>query len=383
MSTLGRVHAATWLRGGEAWEVWVVDNGSTDGSADAVHARFPEVKLIRRPTNEGTAARSHAFGVARGEYLILLDDDSYPLGDTARRSVEWMDAHPEAGAVVGRVVLSDGSEEACALPSVMLSGAVCIRRNVLQQVGGFRPEFFRKAGEYDLSFRIWAAGFRVERFEDLLYGHDKVPAGRSAELAHFMDLRNNLILVERFFDKPMRRAYRKDYLHRYAALARHEGCGETVSRAIAEARDWAKREREAGRQTLPPDVLEIVNPWQAQQRRVAAWAQQHGVRTVVIADYAKNLYATWRAARLAGLEVLALAADSQAFRGQRYRGLPIERHDTALSRGPGGVIVANINPAQVKRCAARVAEFFSGPVLTLWSGRRMGEVAGQPTGCVR
>jgi hypothetical protein len=173
----------------------------------------------------------------------------------------------------------------------------------------------------------------------------------------------------------MRRTYRKDYLRRYAAIARHEGCGEAVSGAIREARDWARRERESGRQTLPTDVLEMVNEWQTQQRRVAAWAREHGVRRVVIADYAKNLYATWRAARLAGLDVLAIAADSPAFQAQRYRGLAIEPHETALRREPDGVIVANINPAQVERCAARVRAFCGAPVLTLWSGRRMGEVA--------
>src|SRR5688572_6503185 len=52
------------------WETWVVDNGSTDGTVEAVRSRYPEVQLIRRPGNEGVWARSYAFGPARGEYLI-------------------------------------------------------------------------------------------------------------------------------------------------------------------------------------------------------------------------------------------------------------------------------------------------------------------------
>ena len=109
------------------WEIWVVDNGSTDGTLDAVRQEFPEVNLIARPRNEGVWARSHAFGSARGKYVILLDDDSYPIGDAARRSMDYLDTNPRCAAVVGKVILPDGSFEACALPAVMLSGAVCIR----------------------------------------------------------------------------------------------------------------------------------------------------------------------------------------------------------------------------------------------------------------
>src|SRR5690606_11901071 len=158
----------------------VVDNASTDGSADAVAAQFPDVRILRRRRNEGVAARNHGIFAATGQYVVLLDDDRDPIADAVPRSIEYPDAPADVAAVAGRCDLPNGSPEACALPGVMRSGAVCVRRAVFEEVGGFRPEFFRKAGEYDVSFRIWEAGFRIERFEDIVYRHYKVAAGRSA-----------------------------------------------------------------------------------------------------------------------------------------------------------------------------------------------------------
>lgn len=357
----------------DQWEMWVVDNGSTDGSADAIAAQFPKVNLIRRGQNEGVWARSLAFTHCRGRAVMLLDDDSYPADpETITRSIAHLDAHPDLAAVVGRCVLPGGELEACALPGVMLSGAVCLRKAALDRVGGFRPEFFRKAGEYDLSFRLWDAGWRVARFEDVVYRHDKCATGRSAALAFKMDLRNNLILVERFFPPAYRRAYRKDYLQRYAAFARHHGHAAALSEAIAEAREWAERERITGRQVLSANTLETVLQWGQQKRRVAEWAERLELRRVVIADQSKNLYATFRAARRSGLTIQAIADNHPAFAGQTYRGVPVIPDRDALCGRSDGVILSNVNPAQVEARAAELRKRWAGPLLTLWRPKTLG-----------
>jgi GT2 family glycosyltransferase len=389
LRTLNILHRTTPLPP-DRYEVWVVDNASPDGSADAVAERFPQVNLIRRPENEGVWARSVAFTHCRGKYVVLLDDDSYPAppedpscrggkSDTVTRSMDYLEKNPRVGAVVGRCVLPDGRGEACALPAVMISAAVCIRRAALEQVGGFRREFFRKAGEYDLSFRLWAAGWGIERFEDVVYRHDKHTAGRDAGFSFRMDLRNNLILVERFLPPRYRRAYRKDWVQRYAAFARHHGHESAMSRALAEARRWAAHEREVGRQTLSPAVLETVFAWGQQKRRVGEWARSHGVRRVVVADFGKNVYATVRAARRQGLEVVAIAENHPAFAGQHYRGAPVRPDAEALRGGVDGVVLSNVNPAQVEARAQQLHERWAGPLLTLWRGQTLAEASAPRT----
>lgn len=352
----------------EGWETWVVDNGSTDGTAAALTIRFPDVHVIRLEENQGVWARSLAFEKCRGRAVILLDDDSYPASpETVADSLAYLDVHPKCAAVVGRCVLPSGDSEACALPGVMLSGAACLRKAALDQVGGFRREFFRKAGEYDLSFRLWQAGWSVERFEDVVYRHDKYAAGRCAALAFRMDLRNNLILVERFFPATYRRAYRKDFLQRYAAFARHHGQAAALSEAVAEARQWAATERAAGRQTLCRDTLETLMQWDQQRWAVADWAEGQQLRRVVIADQSKNLYATFRAAQRSGLTVTAIAENHPAFAGQIYRGVPVLPDREAINDSTVGVILSNVNPAQVGPRLVELQRRWDGPLLTLWS----------------
>jgi GT2 family glycosyltransferase len=365
LKTLRHLFSTTPLPS-DRWEAWVVDNASTDGTETAVREEFPTVRYVARPTNEGVWARSVAFEPARGEFIVLLDDDSYPIADAVSRSLSYLGAHPTCAAVVGKVVLPDGSEEGCALPTVMLSGAVCIRRSVLLSVGGFRPEFFRKAGEYDLSYRIWQAGFSVDRFEDVVYRHDKVLTGRSKPFAHRMDLRNNLILVERYLPASLRPLYRADVTQRYTALARHDGCARAALQARIEGFLWRFRERWSGRQTLSDDTIEKIYNLQSQSRAVADWAHRHHPQRVVIADFSKNLYATYNACRAANLEISAIADDHPAYRNLTYRGIPVLPVADALTHDPDGIVLSTTNPAQHRPKAAAVRAVYAGPLLTLY-----------------
>jgi hypothetical protein len=203
-----------------------------------------------------------------------------------------------------------------------------------------------------------------------VFRHEKVSGGRSSALVHRMDLRNNLILVERFLPKELRRPYRHDWAARYAALARHDGHEKAARTAMHEALVWSRRERSVGRQTLDPATLETVLSLQSQAKTVEAWKRRAGVNRVVIADFGKNVYATWRACGAAGLQVAALADDRQAFTAMRYRGVPVVPLAEAV-RGGGidGVVLSNTNPAQVAARAAQIRSAYAGPLLTLWEPR--------------
>jgi len=369
LRTLDRLELETRLPHG-SWEVVIVDNASDDGSAEAVAREHREAKIIRLDENEGMPGRNHGFRAARGKYVCLLDDDSYPTGRAIPMAIAHLERDSRVAAVVGRVVLPDGTLEGPALPCVMMGGASVVRKSVLDKTKGFSPEFFRQAEEYDLSFRILRLGLRIERFEDVVFRHEKVAGGRSSALVHRMDLRNNLILVERFLPKELRRPYRHDWATRYAALARHEGHEKAARTAMHEALVWSRRERSVGRQTLDPATLETVLSLQAHAKAVEAWKRRTGLNRVAIADFGKNVYATWRACGAAGLQVAALADQRAAFAGMRYRGVPMMPVAEAV-RGGGidGVVLSNTNPAQVAARAAQIRSVFAGPLLTLWEPR--------------
>ena len=365
LSTLARLEANTRLSRRSS-EVIIVDNASDDGSPEAVAKQFRDARVIRLPENEGMPARNHGFKLARGRYVAMLDDDSYPTGDAIPLSLTHLERNPRTAAVVGRVELPDGSSEAPAIPCVLLGGASVVRKSVLDATGGFSPEFFRQAEEYDLSFRILRLGHRIERFEDVVFRHEKVPGGRSTALTHRMDLRNNLILVERYLPKHLRRQYRHDWVRRYSALARHDGQAAAAKTGLYEALVWARRERAVGRQTLDAPTLETVFGLKQQADAVATWKTRHNVRRVALVDFSKNLYATYAACGLASLDITALVDDRAAFATMTYRGIPVVPPESLTTLAPDGVIISNTNPAHVSARAQRIAQVYPGPVLTLW-----------------
>ena len=101
-------------------EVWVVDNGSTDGSQAMLAHEFPKVRLIANPDNRGfAAANNQALKQARGRHVLLLNTDTLVHGSVLPDAVRWLDDHPGVGVLGPRILNRDGSVQnsASAFPS--------------------------------------------------------------------------------------------------------------------------------------------------------------------------------------------------------------------------------------------------------------------------
>jgi GT2 family glycosyltransferase len=85
-----------------------VDNGSTDGSAELVAERFSEVRIVRRPTNEGVPARNHGLRLARGRHRMLLDSDARLTAGALPTAVDVLESNPRIGLVGPRLIYPDG-----------------------------------------------------------------------------------------------------------------------------------------------------------------------------------------------------------------------------------------------------------------------------------
>ncbi len=186
-----------------AYEVIVVDNASSDGSREMVPAEFPQVRYIYNEENAGfSKANNQAIRDSQAEYVLLLNPDTLVEEDTIEKTVSFMDAHPDGGALGVRMIDGSGkylpeSKRGFPSPAVafskafglsylfprssrfngyymghlapdqtnevdVLTGAfMLLRRSVLQEVGLLDEQFFMYGEDIDLSYRIKQAGHKV------------------------------------------------------------------------------------------------------------------------------------------------------------------------------------------------------------------------------
>ncbi len=177
------------------FEVWVVDNASTDGSVDMVRQAFPEVHLVANAENLGFArANNQGIAASTGEYVLLLNSDTVTPPGALAALVGFLEEHPEAGAAGPRLLRPDGTPQPFSFggdpaPGYLLargfnrlvrhrylhewatdeigaydwvSGAcMLVRRKAIEQVGGLDEKIFVYFEDADWCLRMRRAGWRV------------------------------------------------------------------------------------------------------------------------------------------------------------------------------------------------------------------------------
>lgn len=97
---------------GLSFEIWVVDNGSTDGSLEATGAQFPKIEIISNKKNLGFAkANNQALRIISGRYAVLLNSDTVLTDGAINILVEFMDRNETAGICGGQLLNADGSKQ--------------------------------------------------------------------------------------------------------------------------------------------------------------------------------------------------------------------------------------------------------------------------------
>jgi len=187
-------------------EIIVVDNASHDRSVEMTRAEFPTVKLIQMEENIGFA-RANNIGLpyANGEFVLLLNSDTYLVDDTLNRCMEWMCSQPEVAAASPRLIGFDGVPQAAAHPfpsfhnklrqtfwmpsrrvdenlhdgnSWLIGAALMLRKEALKQLDGFLDtEYFMYWEDTDLCSRLILAGWKLGIYKD---GHVRHLGGASS-----------------------------------------------------------------------------------------------------------------------------------------------------------------------------------------------------------
>ncbi len=364
LETLRRLGSCGLSR--DTLEVIVVDNASTDGTPEVATQHADQV--IRLDENAGSCAKADGVTRARGEFILFIDDDSFPIGDSLQRMLEHFAEDPALGAAGFTVHLPDGRQECGALVDVFVGCGVGFRAEALRQAGGLDRSFFMQAEEYDLAFRLAHAGWRVRVFDDLHVRHEKTAQSRKSDRTTYYDVRNNLRVVARHLPDPLHGIYRDDLLQRYKWLAMHLGHEGAYARGAMDGRLMADADRRAYKHRRPSvETLDHFFAWRRITSSVVELARR-GVREVVFADLGKNIYAFFDACRCGGIRVGAVGDDRFAAPRRSYRDIPIVPLDQALDLPCDAIIVSNCAPVFAEATGRRAASQCCKPVFQ-WFGQ--------------
>ncbi|MYC70230.1 MAG: glycosyltransferase [Gemmatimonadetes bacterium] len=205
-------------------EIFVVDNASVDGSADMVAEEFPQVKLICNEANVGFAAGNNvALRQVTGEYVLLINTDTIVRRDALRTMVEFLDAHPEAGACGCKILDPDGTlqldsrrgfptplaafckmsglsrffpkhpliahyhmtyldPEQTAEVEVLSGSCMMVRKAAMDQVGLLDEDYFMYGEDIDWCYRFHQAGWKIYYVPTTSIIHFRGESGRGVPL---------------------------------------------------------------------------------------------------------------------------------------------------------------------------------------------------------
>jgi len=179
------------------FEIWVVDNGSSDGSARAVKEKYPAIKIIENRTNLGFAAANNlALERMGGQYALLLNTDTVLTEDAVSELHNFMEINPEAAITCGQLLNPDGSKQnsIANFPSLLslisnetllrlllprrfpskrreyrtpieidscIGACMLIRKKAIDQTGFLDDRYFFFLEETDWAYRMKKAGWKI------------------------------------------------------------------------------------------------------------------------------------------------------------------------------------------------------------------------------
>jgi GT2 family glycosyltransferase len=179
-------------------EVFVVDNASQDDSVHSIRDQYRWVRLIENDQNVGFApANNQALRVYAGRYALLLNSDTEVKPEAMQRLVDFMDQHPQAGAVGAHLLNGDGTLQPSCQPmltpwrefwrltfldwvvrrstydmerwtdasprqvEVIKGACLLVRRAALDRIGLLDEQYFMYTEEVDLCYRLLSDGWTL------------------------------------------------------------------------------------------------------------------------------------------------------------------------------------------------------------------------------
>lgn len=195
-------------------DIVVVDDASSDGTADMLRSDYPEVKVLRNEEPRGFDALADAVQLTDGDLIFCLDDDAYPHPDTLAKVLSHFDrrgprlgvlalpfVEPRSGRTVYTHYLPPMPPGTSYGPTrAFLAGAVVFRREVALAVPPSPPGYFLYCTEPATALEVLARGWEADVLANAPVFHLFASRSRRIRpLQAILPFRNDLVTIRRYY----------------------------------------------------------------------------------------------------------------------------------------------------------------------------------------
>ena len=303
-------------------EIIVIDNGSKDGSPEMVRDEFPEVILIPNAHNAGCLARNQGLDIATGNYVVMMDDDSYPIGDSVEKAIKRLNADPGIGAIAFRTVFPNGGFETAGIYSAFIGCAVIFPRYVAERIK-YPDDYLYYVEDYDVSLHVWSMGLRVATYKDLTFMHMKSPVSRDFGQVMMRLVRNNMILWTKYLPADLAKQQIDMELWRYKRICQKEGVIDSYLEGLIQGYESTVKYDDDRSHELSPEAARIVLGVYDIDLVAEDVARHH--KRVLIFSVGKCVHWLIDALESRGVQIVGIADDNHCMHGNTIDGITVGR----------------------------------------------------------
>jgi len=208
-------------------ETILVDNGSTDGTHKMVERKYKNVKIILLDKNYGMSALNNAFKIAKGEYCMVFDDDSYIEKNGLKKVIKEFGNDALLGILACNIINPyDNSSEFKYMPKAgrsikwcdFIGGGVAIKTEIFNKIGYFSQDILIYGHEADLAIRALNNGIGI-KFAPSIHVYRIVMPNAMNATRMKLSIRNFLGIFWRYTSIPLAFSATCGILIEYAILA--------------------------------------------------------------------------------------------------------------------------------------------------------------------
>lgn len=311
------------LSKGVSSEIIVIDNASEDNTYEVIQRNFPEVRLFKNDINSGAEARNIGIRESRTDYICMLDDDSYPLSDAVKKGIEVLERDPKIGCLAYRIAMPRGRFWTNGIYTTFAGCGALFCKKALSDIGGYPGGYGFYVEEYDVSFRLWAKGYRLVNSKDLTIYHEQINKGRDTNSILSLLVCNNVKLYSKFFPIDIAISQIEFELWRYKAIAKKENVMDGYVKGLELSFRRLLENYQDEVTCFSPELCRRVLGLDAAEVRISDFMRQCNAKRVLVHTVGKLTPSIIKIIRSCGGEVVAILNENPGLYGHELHQVKI------------------------------------------------------------